>query len=57
MNTETTETMNVNVVEKKATPKTEAETLIDLTVEGEIGTQVKGGVLIGLLLPAVQKVA
>ncbi|MEW6126833.1 MAG: hypothetical protein AB1757_07320 [Acidobacteriota bacterium] len=33
-----------------------AETLVDLTVDGETPAQVKGGVLIGQLLPAVQKI-
>ena len=52
MNTEATKTTN----QDKAVSETEAEKIVDLMVDGEPAAQIKGGVLIGLLLPAVQKV-
>jgi hypothetical protein len=55
MNTATTATSRQIAGEDQAVSLTEAEKVVDLTVDNETSTQVKGGILIGLLLPAVQK--
>lgn len=55
MNTASTETSRQIAGEDKAVSLTEAEKMVDLTVGNETSTQVKGGILIGLLLPAIQK--
>ncbi len=42
--------------ENKAFSENAAAEVVDLTVDDETSAQITGGVLIGLLLPAVQKV-
>lgn len=49
------ENNNQTIGQDVALAENEVAKLVDLTVDDETSTQVKGGILIGLLLPAVQK--